>query len=470
MLQYLLNATAIWLTSLVVFDIFLKKESYHGYNRFYLLFTFLLGSFLPLWQLQDDNAVFSTSLKQPMEQLIAVKQNIVSTANLPATSTNRESYIGYAYVLGAIVALLLLINELVKITRLYQTGKKSREGSCIIIETGKNYSPFSLFNLVFVSSRDNYNKEEWNILIAHEQMHGLLFHFADVLLMQLARIVFWFHPLVYIYQKRLMMQHEYQADRVSTTQPKFYGKFLIEQALLQTAPSISHSFNRSPIKNRIVMLTRKSSLAAKGKMFVFMPLILVCIVCFSKNSFSKKFEKNGNVVTYRGNKFELSKPFFDSITLIDPVTAKEIGKVVKHDPIPEKMNGTQIYRTNELTTPPQPYAENGSITDYLFRQLSKDLNRLPDGTYRIDINNIVLDQKGKIVYYEGIGLCHTDNTKAISMKELITPKIDNILHDMPALKPGKVNSNAVIVMSDISFMAYEIEVKNHKTTIKQIWK
>jgi hypothetical protein len=44
MLQYLLNATAIWLISLVLFDLFLRRESYHGYNRFYLLFTTLVGS------------------------------------------------------------------------------------------------------------------------------------------------------------------------------------------------------------------------------------------------------------------------------------------------------------------------------------------------------------------------------------------------------------------------------------------
>ena len=248
MLQYLLNATAIWLISLVLFDVFLRRESYHGYNRFYLLLTFLLGALLPLWQWQGDGPIYTAALQRPVERVIAAKETIVASATPASASVNWDLYLGFVYLAGAVVSLLLLLAEVVKITRLYRAGNRYREGSCIIIETNKDYAPFSIFNYVFVSSRERYDTEEWNTIIAHEQMHGLLFHFVDLLLMQVARIVFWFHPLVYVYQKRLMMQHEYQADKAGSGRPQFYGKFLIEQALLQTAPSITHSFNRSPIK------------------------------------------------------------------------------------------------------------------------------------------------------------------------------------------------------------------------------
>ena len=145
--------------------------------------------------------------------MISAKETIVAAASPSAESFNWELYLVYAYLAGAAISLLLLIAEVVKIIGLYRAGNRYREGSCVIIETGKDYSPFSLFNLVFVSRRARHTQEEWDTIIAHEQMHGLLFHFLDVLLMQVARIVFWFHPLVYVDQKRLMMQHEYQADK-----------------------------------------------------------------------------------------------------------------------------------------------------------------------------------------------------------------------------------------------------------------
>ena len=41
------------------------------------------------------------------------------------------------------------------------------------------------------------------------------------------------------------------------------------------------------------MLTRRSTVLAKSKMLVFIPLATVCIFCFSKNSFSQKPNQKG---------------------------------------------------------------------------------------------------------------------------------------------------------------------------------
>ena len=468
MLQYLLNATAIWLISLVSYDIFLRRESYHSYNRFYLLLTFLLGGLLPLLQWQER--LYTTKLQRPLEQIITVKQSIIS-ASTPGNDIDWSLWLTIIYLTGAIIALVLLLADVLKMATLYRNGKKSIHNNWTIIETRKEHAPFSFFNSLFVCSKAQYSDNEWEMILVHEKRHNALLHFIDLLLMQFSKIIFWFHPLVYIYNKRLLLVHEYQADRVSAQQPHAYGQFLLEQALLQSAPVTAHSFNRSPIKNRIVMLTRRSSMLAKSKMLVFAPVALVCFLCFTKNVFSQRFQRNGNIVTYRGNSFEYGdKPRFDTFTLIDPTTGKESGKVTKRDPVPEKMNGSKIYKTNELTTQPQSYAQNGSIPDYLFRNLSQYLDKLPDGTCRLDINNIIIDPKGKIVYYEGIGISRPSNMKALEMNNLLEDKIDAIFHNAPTLKPGKVNNKNVAVLTDILFMAYEIEVKDHHSTVRQVWK
>jgi hypothetical protein len=470
MLQYLINTSAVWLISLLMFDLFLKKESYHSYNRFYLLFTFLLGGLLPLWQWQDTGRPYAERLQRPWEEVIAAKRNIVS-ATAPGNNIDWGLWIGMVYLAGAGIAFTFLLMDVFKMVRLFHSGKRSVQNTWTIIETGKEHAPFSFLNTLFVRSRQQYSDEEWQMILVHEQRHRALLHFADLLLLQMTRIIFWFHPLVYVYNRRLLLVHEYQADKVSAKRPQAYGKFLVEQALLQSAPAISHSFNRSPIKKRIVMLTRRSTALSKGKMALFMPLALVCIFCFSKNSFSKKFDKKGNIVTYRRNTFEYGeKPRFDTFTLVEPVTGKTATKVTKRDPLPEKMNGNKIYSTDELTAQPQSYAQNGSLVDHVFRKLSKDFGKLPDGTFRLDINNIIIDEHGKIVYYEGIGLCRATNNDAYKMKEAIANRIDEVLNNAPNLKPGKVGKNNVAVLSDISFMMYEVEVKDHQATIRQVWK
>ena len=469
MLQYLLNATAIWLISLAMFDVLLRRESYHGYNRFYLLFTFLLGALLPLWQWQDE-PTYAAALQRPVERVISAKETIVDVAS-STTSFSWELYLRYAYTAGVFVSLLLLLAEVVKLIRLYRAGNRYREGSCMIIETGKDYSPFSIFNYVFVSNRAKYNDEEWKTIIAHEQMHGLLFHFIDVLMMQLARVVFWFHPLVYVYQKRLMMQHEYQADKAGKAQPQFYGKFLIEQALLQNAPSVTHSFNRSPIKNRIVMLTRKSTAAARTKTLVFIPLALVCVACFTKSAFSQKFVKNGNVVTYRGNRFEMSDTRTDTISMTDPVSGKEIMQVATRNAIPVKVNNEKIYNSDEVTSRAASFSANGSLEDYLFKHLATELDKLPDGTYVLDLYNIVLDSKGRIVFYEYNGITNYDNKGTIpaEIMKAIDKKIDPALYGAPAMKPAKIDGKGVYALTDILLSLYKVEVKNHRSSHRKAY-
>jgi len=398
MLQYLINTTAIWLMSLVLFDVFLRRESYHNYNRFYLLFTFLLGALLPLIQWQDISKPYSGTFQKPIEQIIVVKQSIVTAGTPAETTIHWQQWLFVFYLTGVLVAFLLLIADIVRLITYSNKGSKSFYDGWQVIATGKNHAPFSFRNKLFVSNRHLYSDEEWNMILLHEKRHTSLFHFIDLLLLQTARILFWFHPLVYIFNKRLLLVHEFQADNAAARQPKVYGSFLVEQAMLQPAPTLSHSFNRSPIKNRIVMLTRKSSAASRTKMLVFIPLAMVCIVCFSKNGFSQRFERKGNKVTYRGNTFTLSEATHDTVEVMDPSTGATTTKVVIKDPTPVKMNGKPIVENAKEQA--KYTGGDKDLRKYMLTNMRQELGNLKDGCYKLDISDIVIDENGKIVYFD----------------------------------------------------------------------
>ena len=471
MLQYLLNASAIWLISLVSYDIFLRRESYHSYNRFYLLSTFLLGALLPIWQWQDSAIITKGSFHVPIEKVMAAKQTAIA-ASTPTGNFDWTFWLGVIYAAGMLAAIVLLCIDITKMTVFYHNGRKSKQDGWTVIETGREHAPFSFGNILFVRTRQQYSADDWSIVSVHERRHKTLLHIADLLLMQVGRIIFWFHPLAYIYNKPLLLVHEYQADSIASDQPKQYGSFLIEQSLLSPAPNFSHSFNRSPIKKRILMLTRRSNFAAKSKMLVYLPLVLVCVFCFSKNIFSQKPIKQGNLLKYNGNTIEFAPP---KPTTRDTCTDPKTGAIISinthnwADP-PIKLNGNDIYESvgdNEISKP-KIKSNDKSLADYLIRNLNSEFEQLADGKYNMIIGNVVINSQGKVVYYEnkGIQKLGSDVDDAATNKKPIINKIEALLNDKnlefsPAIYRGKPVD--YLITNTIGYRNGEsIVVKKHK--------
>jgi hypothetical protein len=406
MLQYLLNATAIWVLSLVAYDLFLRRETYHGYNRTYLLSTLILGLLLPLLDGGEQAMTYGTTIAEPI-YLAAQRTDNAANTTINNNAGSSFDWILAVYVLGVSISLMLLLKEVWVIRKLYAQGRKSKDGVWTIVETDEDTSPFSAFRYIFLSSKSNYDETQLRMILQHEEQHGHLLHFIDLLVLQLVRVALWFHPLVYIYGKRLQMVHEYQADSRVDKQPDVYGHFLIEQALLQPAPSLTHSFNRSPIKNRIAMLTRTSSALAKSKKFIAVPMVLCCLLFFTQKSFSETARKEGNKIYYKGNVFEMWSPHAgpDTIMMEDPVTGDWVMKIMMIDSVPVKMNGKEIYTVQEMSKSEQDAAKltELDVQAHFATQIREYLAPLNDGIYNLR-GTIVLNEDGDVVFYQGFKL------------------------------------------------------------------
>ena len=472
MLQYLINATAIWLISLVLFDVFFRRESYHGYNRAYLLITFISGIMIPsLPAVASDHTAHTNTFATQVDELITAKQRFVTNVQPAAHSSfSWGTLLLCIYIAGLIVTTILLLADICKVIRLYSRGQKTADGAFTIIETGKEHSPFSLLNYVFVSHRKYYNDVEWDIVMAHEQKHGISLHFIDLLLMQLSRVVFWFHPLIYLYQQRLTMVHEYQADNVKNIKPQPYGKFLIEQSLLQHAPAITHSFNRSPIKNRVIMLTKNNaqrSLMAKIKPLLLLPVMAFSIVCCTRNSYPDTKVKDGNKVTYKGNVFTLSESEPMTVTLTGTGNKPSGPMTVKRDPYPVSMNNEKIYSSQDVSS--KPYFK-GDIGAYWAANIKSALPSLPDRDYYLFVKNIVVDKNGTIVYYDVNGLMYyIDDAKSFTgQKQVIISDapvisaISKLIDNMPKFEPANNSGTPVASVSGSTLLMPTQKISIHE--------
>jgi hypothetical protein len=267
--------------------------------------------------------------------------------------------------------------------------------------------------------------------------------------------------------------HEFQADNAAAQKPKVYGSFLIEQAMLHQAPSFSHSFNRSPIKNRIVMLTRHSSSVAKTKVLVFVPLTIVCLFCFSQNTFSHRPEKIGSFAKYRGNTIEFLAP-----KKPDSYMKREADGQLHRVPIgwpepPIKLNGEKIYYGDDDKNISKPFIqkENKNLLDYLLQNITKDCARLDDGEYFLLVMDVVVSTKGEIVYFnnEGIFKNMGNMDDQVEIKKRIDTKIETLMENAPTLEPALLNNQPVtIYMGSVSPFYYgyksqpDLIIKDHK--------
>lgn len=477
MILYMINTTFVWVVCLVFFDFFLRKETFHKANRVYLISTLFIGLILPLISFTTE-VVRNTPAEQPSYGINRIKETIVQTISTnPATHALKiEMILWLLYSTGVAISIVFVMKEVALIMKLYKKGNKIESDSYLLIETGEKHSPISFGKKIFITASETYTDQELQMILTHELNHHRLYHVVDKIVFTILRILLWFHPLIHIYSKRLQMVHEYEADDFSKNEAKQYGSFLIEQTLLQSHSIIAHSFNYSPIKNRIAMLTKNNSPRVRlFKYVVLIPMLFIFLVCCTQqiksHDMNKERKVEGNIIAFNGNRFEFNEPKKDSILVEDPQTGKIETLLISVNPVPIKMNNEEIYYNNKLSAEARPNTQEGSISVFIFQSLKKELEKLPNGQYFVQLNNLVIDKKGKLVYYDKVEQSlgkeeyHFTNkadempfAKPVS-KDKLAANMDKKNTLTPALKK-ETEQKIVEVLEKINFIPGNIDGKN----------
>jgi bla regulator protein BlaR1 len=120
--------------------------------------------------------------------------------------------------------------------------------------------PHSFLSYIFISDADTVDKD----ILAHELSHVRQYHTLDILFVELYKVFFWFNPAVYFYRSSMMLNHEFLADEkvLKSTNVTAYQHLLLQNVMsVSTSSCITHGFNYSIIKKRLIMMTKKKSQA-----------------------------------------------------------------------------------------------------------------------------------------------------------------------------------------------------------------
>ena len=97
-------------------------------------------------------------------------------------------------------------------------------------------------------------------VLMHENVHRDRRHTLDTVFFQLLRMIFWFHPVAWLYVRWSAENQEWEVDQVVSSEcnPEDYYEALRREALAKWTTALSQPFSLvTQIKNRINMMTKK---------------------------------------------------------------------------------------------------------------------------------------------------------------------------------------------------------------------
>lgn len=235
----------------------LEKETFHRLNRILILGCLIMSFAIPLVHFTGGTNPTVDMVRQAVqlpEVLIngnAKEQSVWSWADIMTC----------IYIIGVVAIFTMTVVQTVRLTRqLRQCEHITDNRGNTVVLTDCATSPFCLFHYI-VMSRDDYANNR-SYILTHEQEHIRLGHSIDLVVLQVATIIQWFNPFVWLIGKNLKAIHEFEVDEavlnkgIDATQ---YQKFLVIKAVGNRLQPFANNLNKESLKRRIIMMNQKRS-------------------------------------------------------------------------------------------------------------------------------------------------------------------------------------------------------------------
>ncbi|MFT4698646.1 MAG: hypothetical protein ACI9SJ_001801 [Flavobacteriaceae bacterium] len=309
---YLLKFSACLAILILFYKIFLEKENFHVFKRFYLISAVISSIVIPL--------ITFTTYIEPVTYINQPISNLIIT--------NEKTFNFIPLIIFCVYGVGLILFGYKFIRNLFQIGNRIKRNTKIKTEdfTGvllkEPVVPHTFFSFIFF----NKNKFEKQLIpeevILHERTHAKQKHSLDVLFIELFQVVLWFNPLIYIIKHSIKLNHEFLADEAvlkNGTSLSNYQKILLTFSSNANHSPLTNAINYSFIKKRFtVMKTHTSKKSFWIKCLLILPLVSLLLFSFSSQ---EEVEKENTLI--------------ESITIQEDATKKQI---VEYNTLAKKYN------------------------------------------------------------------------------------------------------------------------------------
>lgn len=373
-----------------------------------------LGYFLPSWPgLFVQNRSVGMEILRSIE--IVLPEALVRTAGadaIPAVSPLLRGLF-LAWLLGIGVLLIRFGIRLGSLLCLIRGAERAEIEGVPVYFAPRVRTPFSFRGRIYLPTDLRSYPSVRNILI-HEQEHIRATHFVDLLIAEVACMLFWFNPFAWALKRDMQRNLEFLADRavlLSGASRREYQYELLGFTMEVAAGPLCSSYNINDLKERIRMMNKtKSNRAAGARYLVALPLAALMLL-------SGKWLWAGNAVS----------------------EVREVVAAVASDPTPLsdapdislQQDEDPVY--SEVDTPPSFPGGMSKLMHFLSKNLKYPEQSAKNGIEGKVIVSFIVEKDGRLTN--------------IRVEKSVAPELDaeavRVISVMPKWNPGKQKGKTV---------------------------
>ncbi len=294
----------------LLYLVLFRKDTFFSWRRTSLLLIYAFVAICPL------ASNIKWSVEPPMAGSVDEGIRVVWTQAVEVGANVGDSAFDIKFV---IIYIWLAISAMLTMRFLWQLGTicwlawKSKAGvvdGVHIRQTDVKGSPFSFFRWIFIHQEMLTDPCLHEVLL-HERTHVRQWHSVDVLVSELACILCWFNPFVWIMRREVRINLEYLADQSVVDKghdARAYQYHLLALTYQGSVATLTNNFNVLTLKQRIKMMNKERS--KKIGRIKYLLLLPVCALLFMMSSSPvsaqqvKKsiIHEDGSITTMYGDK------------------------------------------------------------------------------------------------------------------------------------------------------------------------
>jgi len=250
--------------------------------------------------------IFSTgedkgTVVQVLQSISYGDEAVIEYSHHSGFQLSTENIIEGLYLLISAIFIFIFLLSIYKIKRLRKKYPETKIEDVSFINTSEKGTPFSFFKSIFWNEAIDLHSKSGQQIFNHEVAHVKEKHSYDKIFMNIVLIFFWTNPFFWLMRKELYMIHEFIADKeaLEDSDISSFAEMILQTVYPGQHFSSTSSFFYSPIKRRILMLTKnKNPKVNYISRLLVLPLAAIVFFAFTlkvKNSSTNLY--NGKTIT-----------------------------------------------------------------------------------------------------------------------------------------------------------------------------